>query len=99
MDDLQQREKKCPICGKEFYPTPEWAFKKWRNKVLNYFCSWSCMREMEKRGGGSRAEKRERMIQAIMDGLTNREISALLDEEVATINYWRKKIREGKADA
>lgn len=36
--------RKCPICGKEFYPSGRWAYK----KLGKYFCSWSCLRKWEK---------------------------------------------------
>jgi len=45
----------CPVCGKEFYPTPGiWAYKARANK--NTFkdvnvCSYHCQRVVEKRKG------------------------------------------------
>lgn len=35
--------RKCPQCGKEFYPTPHWAYR--NNKTV--WCSWKCLRENE----------------------------------------------------
>ena len=37
--------KLCPECGKVFYPTKEWVYKR-GEKV---FCSWTCYRAPEKR--------------------------------------------------
>lgn len=36
--------RKCRKCGKEIYPTPEWAYK--RNG--KYYCSWKCLRAHER---------------------------------------------------
>ena len=33
------KESHCPICGKEFYPTPMWAYKDSRH----IYCSWKCL--------------------------------------------------------
>lgn len=35
------RQKNCPICGKEFYPTLEWVYKV--DEVP--YCSWTCYRK------------------------------------------------------
>ena len=34
----------CPICGKEFFPGPEWVYK----NIDGIFCSWHCLRANEK---------------------------------------------------
>lgn len=41
-------EHRCPVCGGEFIPTAEWAYKK-RDRI--YFCKWSCMRKWEEEHG------------------------------------------------
>lgn len=33
----------CPICGKEFYPTPMWVYK----DLDNIYCSYHCLRKAE----------------------------------------------------
>ena len=38
------RPHKCPICGKEFYPTPLWVYK----NVDGIYCTWGCLRKNEK---------------------------------------------------
>lgn len=47
-------EKKCPVCGKKFdVPWPhQWAFKRRKPNSSNYYfyCSWKCIRELEKKG-------------------------------------------------
>jgi len=35
--------RKCPQCGKEFFPTAHWAYR--NNKTV--WCSWKCLRENE----------------------------------------------------
>lgn len=42
----------CPVCGKEFCPTPGWAYKAKANKSAHckvQVCSYGCMRKVEKR--------------------------------------------------
>lgn len=34
----------CPVCGKEFFPGPEWVYKNHEG----IFCSWVCLRKREK---------------------------------------------------
>lgn len=34
----------CPVCGKEFYPTPQWVYKNFEG----IYCTWGCMRKREK---------------------------------------------------
>ena len=36
-------EKRCPICGKEFYPRAGWVYKSQGKE----FCSWKCFRKDE----------------------------------------------------
>ena len=56
------------------------------------------MRASEKKTG-SKIERREKIIQAIYDGLTNIEIFKLLGEEPGKVDYWRRKLeRENKDD-
>lgn len=39
------RAKRCPQCGKEFYPTPSWVYR--NPKAGKTWCSWKCLREDE----------------------------------------------------
>ena len=90
--ELIGREHKCPICGKVFIKKEGWVFKRTIAKHEKDFCSWGCMRKFEVEKG-TKIDRRERIIQAIKDGLSNREISSLLDEDQTKINYWRKRIK------
>lgn len=40
---IEGHPRKCPQCGKKFYPTSQWAY---RNKTKTW-CSWKCLREDE----------------------------------------------------
>jgi hypothetical protein len=55
------------------------------------------MRENEK-NRGSKVERREKIIQAIYDGLSNAEIFKLLGEEPGKVDYWRKKLERENGD-
>ena len=46
--DFLGSKKKCKICGKEFYASGEYAYKKRKNSRVQYYCSWSCLRKGEK---------------------------------------------------
>ena len=43
----------CPICGREFWGSSEWKYKKSKRAhdavyTKIYFCSWKCIRKSEK---------------------------------------------------
>lgn len=89
MKGLDYCEKKCRRCGKKFIVHGgEWAFYKHDSK---WWCSWGCMRADE-RENLSKAERRERIQQAIKDGLTTNEIVSLLHEEKRLVTYWQEKM-------
>lgn len=35
--------KRCPKCGKEIFPTSQWAYR----KESKYYCSWKCFNQRE----------------------------------------------------
>lgn len=41
-------ERKCPVCGKTFYPLPEHVYTRFRKGKWLKFCSWTCFRKDEK---------------------------------------------------
>ena len=45
---FEYRKIKCPICGKEFHPEPEHAWKIGNDKKGKTVCSYTCMRKWEK---------------------------------------------------
>ena len=89
----------CANCGKEFiiHSPEDYAYKRYQSRSMIAFCSWHCMRENE-RNRGSKAQRREKIIQAIYDGLSNAEIFKMLGEEPGKVDYWRKKLREENGD-
>lgn len=61
MKKILEQRRTCTICGKDFYLTPGYIFKRrdYQTRKTVYFCSWHCMleeekrRERTKRGAGS----------------------------------------------
>lgn len=41
-------ETRCSCCGKIFYRTAEWVYKKRSGKGKLYYCSWGCQRKSER---------------------------------------------------
>jgi len=95
--ELFGREIKCFNCGKGFISHEEWAYKKCVAHVERKFCSWKCLRETELKKG-TRLDERDKIIRAIMDGLTNAEIARVLSVDRARVVYWRKKIAEEESN-
>lgn len=87
------KEQTCPICGKEFLPHEDWGYKRYVKGRQQRFCSWHCLRASEKQDR-SKAERRQDIIQAIRDGLNDKEIAALTGEDMTRIIYWRRKEQE-----
>ena len=87
------REIKCFNCGKPFISHEEWAYKKCVAHAERKFCSWKCLRETELKKS-TKLDERDKIIRAIMDGLTNAEIAKVLCVDRARVVYWRKKITE-----
>lgn len=52
--EVHYKKRACPICGKAFYTRgTSWGYK-WRKvcrkkETVEYFCSWGCLREWERR--------------------------------------------------
>lgn len=74
----------CPLCGKEFWAFSDWAYRKHDKKKGGYrfYCSWGCIRKLER----ANPTLRERVDQAIKDGLTDREIRTMLGCSQRMIN-------------
>lgn len=52
----------CPVCGKEFFITPEWAFRANRENRRIYLCSYGCLNRYK--------AKKQEAKQEIEEGLT-----------------------------
>ena len=88
-------EKACKNCGKEFeMPCGDWAFKKYKGRSILYFCSWKCIRAWEKVHEVSKIDQRERIIQALSDGLTVKEVSVLVGADPTKVSYWEKRMKK-----
>lgn len=86
-------ERECSVCRKKFIMYPDWAFKQSFKSREKVFCSWSCMRKWEKNRGDATV-RRERIKQALRDGLTIAEIVKLLGESPEKVWYWKKQMEK-----
>ena len=93
-------EKVCPVCGKIFmyYTAGGWVYQRSGRLKTYTFCSWSCLRAFDRTRSSTKIESRERIIQAIQDGLNDKEIATLLDVDKTRVAYWRKKLEGEKTD-
>jgi len=89
-DFLDSHHRTCPICGKEFWSTAQWVYRRGYPDRMRWFCSWKCMRKDEK----SRMTISDRINQAIRDGLNDAEIKKLLGVTQRQIDFRRT----GKCD-
>ena len=94
--ELIGRDRKCPVCRRSFIRHEGWVFERTIGHKTKVFCSWSCLRQWEFTHG-TKGDRQEKIQRAIKDGLTNREIAMLLDEDPTKINYWRKKLESEKS--
>ena len=94
MSDFTYREKKCHKCGKKFVVqnTDNYVYKRWRNGGDKFFCSWSCMRKFDAEQG-SKGSRRDKIIEALKDGLSVTEICNRYDVEKANVVYWQNKLQ------
>ena len=92
MTDVSYQDRKCPQCGKEFFVwnAEDWVYRR-NGRAL---CSWHCVRAFDSGGNVRRMNEREKVIQAIKDGLSTREISNLLGVDTQKVWYWRKKLKK-----
>ena len=93
------RDRICENCGKQFMMmSQDWAYRGWRKKLPIYFCTWKCMRAYEQKHPKNLAAERERIIQALNDGLSVKEIRDMLCVDVEKVKYVKNKL-EGRKDA
>lgn len=92
MNDIGH-ERKCAVCKRKFIIYPDWVYKRGDHEHCKVFCSWKCLREFDAGHGDSR-EMKNKIIQALKDGLTVREISVLLGVDYSRVNYWKEKLRK-----
>ena len=92
MNDVAH-ERKCHICKRHFIMYPDWVYKKGHHEHCYVFCSWKCLRAYES-GQSTAKETREKIKQALKDGLTVREVSILLGVDQSRVAYWKEKMRK-----
>lgn len=94
MDDLAYKEKICAQCGKKFIKqTEDWAYKKYSSGLQKVFCSYSCMRMWESEHKNPK-QRRDKICQALADGLSVNEIVNLLGEDRRMVQYWKKRLEK-----
>lgn len=86
-DLMKERERRCPICGKQFWCTGEWVYRD-KNYPSRVYCSWHCI-QAARRG---KMTTKDRINQAIMDGLNDAEIERLLGVTKKQIKYRRERL-------
>ena len=93
-------ERKCYHCGKVFivHDPSDWVFRRYLHGTDRFFCSWSCFKAFEE-GRGTKTERREKVIQALKDGLSVNEVCRLTGMARKNVMYRARKIRGGKHDA
>lgn len=99
MDEgLSYSEKTCPYCGKGFIVNSpsDWVFKRNFHGADRMFCSWSCVRAWDVKRG-TKAERRERIIAALNEGMDVDEICKKLEVDRSNVVYWKNKLG-GKDD-
>ena len=79
--------KHCPVCGKEFYASGEWVYRKGYAHNLRIYCSWRCMRQEEK----AHMTIGDKINQAIRDGLNDDEIRKLLGVTQRQIDFRKER--------
>ena len=88
-------ERTCAICGKEFQMSEGWLYKRSKWHKVFTMCSWPCLQEWDKKYRQHPIkDRRELIIQAIMDGLTSGEIMVLTGEPYDKIERCRKRLEE-----
>ena len=89
---MLSHKRKCPVCGKTFWSSAEWVYKKRDVNYERIYCSWKCLRAEEK----SKMTLGDRINKALDDGLNDAEIRKLLGVSQKQIDY--RKIRRVPQD-
>lgn len=71
---MTEYKRKCPVCGKIFFASGLWVYKRGYAHNQRIYCSWHCMRSEEKTGNTIS----EKIRQAYRDGLNDTEIKKCL---------------------
>ena len=77
-------ESKCPVCGKSFFPTPEWVYNTgtYSNGVFKRVCSYKCHLKAREKPKGKRERVRAQLnirdreiYMMYREGVTHTELS------------------------
>jgi DNA invertase Pin-like site-specific DNA recombinase len=71
---------KCPVCGKEFCPTCEWAY---RNSGGRRVCSYNCMMASRKTKKKSKRQSEREKYDEITREMLNKKASGMSTSEIA----------------
>lgn len=84
-------EDKCPICGKEFFPTDGWVYNngQYSHGKLKRVCSWNCHNESRRRLEAKKTSTRYYRSNIIPPG-RDEEIRKLASEGVSTCELSEK---------
>lgn len=93
---FSDRERKCPVCGKEFIlRNDEWAFKRVNGNRTKYFCSWHCLQAfVQEHPKKVAVETRDKIIELIRKGLPTSEIVRTLGVEKSKVKYWQARVEK-----
>lgn len=88
-------ERKCAICGKVFIGREQWPFK--RNG--EWYCSWSCLREYERRPDRPRPKRlgesgQKEVMDLLRVGISPQRVAEKFGMTRRTIQYYQMKLRE-----
>lgn len=86
-EPLEGYRKVCPVCGSDFWARYDWVYKKFYGKKQTYYCSWKCLRKVE-RENMTIGMKITMMIKA---GKTDKEIKQELGVTQYQIDYRKER--------
>ena len=83
-------EKTCAVCGKKFLAREDYVYKKGRDSHRVWYCSWHCLRSVEKEKEPKCKHSRE-IIAMLKEGKRAREISETLWVNLGMVYYYDRK--------
>ena len=94
MSEFAYKEKECHMCGKKFIvqSPDQYVYKRLFGRNEKYFCSWGCLRKWEATRG-SKVTRRDKIIDALKDGMSVKEICYKFDVDRTNVVYWQNKLQ------
>ena len=86
-------ERTCYTCKKHFYAREKYyAYQRGRDKAKKFFCSYSCMRDYDRKEEGKKlskqSKKRDDIVRLRNAGKTRREVASLLGVTEDMVDYY-----------